>query len=254
MQKFTADTFYAIGTYLALHKQAVERQIAESSRDKKLSGESPLEKTPQGKVLTQIKTNCLTIGLTVSVKAVDHLMESVVHGTTLGYYLDILGQLERTISWEMGDRLFMFVPPERASFYDNKELLGKDVNAKFPSIQFDAVEAGNCYAAGRGTAVVFHLMRIMEVGVQSFGTKLGVPLADEKNWQNILDEVNKKIKALPPKDASTVKLSQASANLYSVKLAWRNEVMHPKDTYTLEEADTLIRQVRIFIEHLATIV
>ena len=49
-------------------------------------------------------------------------------------------------------------------------------------------------------------------------------------------------------------MSQASANLYAVKLAWRNEVMHPKDTYTLEEADNLIRQVRIFMGKLATIV
>lgn len=31
----------------------------------------------------------------------------------------------------------------------------------------------------------------------------------------------------------------------------RNEVMHPTDTYTLEEADNLIRQVRIFMEQLA---
>jgi hypothetical protein len=50
-----------------------------------------------------------------------------------------------------------------------------------------------------------------------------------------------------------VKLSQASANLYAVKLAWRNEVMHPKDTYTLEEAHNLIGQVKIFMGHLATI-
>ncbi len=148
----------------------------------------------------------------------------------------------------------MFVPPERAAYYDQPELFGKEVNAKFPDIQFDVVEAGNCYAAGRGTAVVFHLMRIMETGVQAFGTKLKVKLAGEKNWQNILDEVNKAIKALNPKDRGTVEMSQASANLYAVKLAWRNEVMHPKDTYTLEEADNLIRQVRIFMGKLATIV
>jgi uncharacterized phage protein gp47/JayE len=94
----------------------------------------------------------------------------------------------------------------------------------------------------------------METGVQAFGTKLKVKLAGEKNWQNILDEVNKAIKALNPKDRGTVEMSQASANLYAVKLAWRNEVMHPKDTYTLEEADNLIRQVRIFMGKLATIV
>ncbi len=166
----------------------------------------------------------------------------------------ILTHLEQTITWEMEDRLFTYIPPDHASRYDQKELFGKDVNAKFPTIQFDLVEAGNCYALGRGTAVVFHLMRIMETGVQAFGTKLGVALVDEKNWQNILDEINKQIKTLPPKELDTVKMSQAAANLYAVKLAWRNEVMHPKDTYTLEEADNLIRQVKIFMEQLATIV
>jgi hypothetical protein len=39
-----------------------------------------------------------------------------------------------------------------------------------------------------------------------------------------------------------------------VKLAWRNEVMHPNDTYTLEEAENLIRLVKVFMGQLATIV
>jgi hypothetical protein len=128
------------------------------------------------------------------------------------------------------------------------------VNKKFPAIQYDIVEAGNCYASGRSTAVVFQLMRIMEVGVQEFGKKLGVALATEKNWQNILDEINKAIKALYPKDLVTKEFAALSANPYSVKLAWRNEVMHPKDTYTLEEADNLIRQVKIFMEQLAKVI
>ena len=51
-------------------------------------------------------------------------------------------------------------------------------------------------------------MRVMETGVQEFGNKLGVSLAKDKNWQNILDEVNKAIKALPLKDPKTVELSQ----------------------------------------------
>jgi hypothetical protein len=113
------------------------------------------------------------------------------------------------------------------------------------------VEAGNCYATGRGTACVFHLMRIMEVGVQELGKSLGVATVNQKVWQNILDEVNKAIKGLDPKNPKTIELCQASANLYSVKLAWRNEVMHPKDIYTLEEAENLIRQVKIFMSHLA---
>jgi hypothetical protein len=172
---------------------------------------------------------------------------------SVGAFLDHFGQLENTIKWEMEDKLFMFVPPGRASFYDQGELFGREVNSKFPAIQFDVVEAGNCYASGRSTACVFHLMRIMETGVQQFGTKLGVVLATEKNWHNILEEINKAIKVLP-KSPATVEMSQASANLYAVKLAWRNEVMHPKDTYTMEEADNLIRQVKIFMQQLEKII
>jgi hypothetical protein len=94
----------------------------------------------------------------------------------------------------------------------------------------------------------------MEVGVQAFGNKLGVLLVTDKNWQNILDEINKGIKALPSKGVDTVDLSQAAANLYAVKLAWRNEVMHPSDKYTLEEARDLVGQVKLFMEQLAMLV
>ena len=96
-------------------------------------------------------------------------------------------------------------------------------------------------------------MRVMETGVQEFGNKLGVSLAKDKNWQNILDEVNKAIKALPLKDPKTVELSQTAANLYTVKLGWRNQVMHPKDTYTLEEAESILDAVKSFMVQLSKI-
>jgi hypothetical protein len=165
-----------------------------------------------------------------------------------------LRELQHLIEDEMEEKLFMHVPPERANFYEQPTLFGQAVNAKFPQTQYDIVEAGNCYASGRSTAAVFHLMRIMETGVQQLGNQLGVALTNEKNWQNILDEVNKAIKALNQKAPLTKELAAVSANLYSVKLAWRNEVMHPKDTYTLEEADNLIRQVKIFMDQLAKVV
>ena len=72
----------------------------------------------------------------------------------------------------------------------------------------------------------------VQVGVQEFGKKLGVTFVNEKQWHNILEEVNKAIKALP-KDPATIALCEVSANLYAVKVAWRNEVMHPKDTLRL---------------------
>jgi hypothetical protein len=155
---------------------------------------------------------------------------------------------------EIQSYTFFHMPQDRARYYDQRGLFGAEVIAKFPRVQFDVTEAGNCYSLGRGTACVFHLMRIMEVGVQEFGTRLGVQLTNEKNWQKILDEANRTIKMLPAKGSATVALCQVSANLYSVKLAWRNDVMHPNDTYTLEEAENLIQQVKLFMGQLAKIV
>jgi hypothetical protein len=94
----------------------------------------------------------------------------------------------------------------------------------------------------------------MEIGVQELGTKLGVQLASEKNWQNILDEMNKAIKNLPdkaPQEKDTRNLyAESAAHLYTVKLAWRNPVMHPKSTYSEEESRDIFNHVRSFIRQL----
>ncbi len=251
MQKFTADAFFTIGRSLAEIKNNYEKM---GNVDREIEARAHQDGTKGHQFLMAIKNSCQQIGLGISVRSVNYFFSLDATGMKVGQAIDLLEQLKRTITWEMQEKLFMFIPPEQAVFYDQPELFGKEVNSRFPSIQFDVIEAGNCYAAGRATAVVFHLMRIMEVGVQEFGNKLGINLVGEKVWQVILDGINPKIKALLPKDQRTVELAQAAANLYAVKLAWRNEVMHPKETYTLEEADNLIRQVRLFMENLATII
>ena len=202
--------------------------------------------------MKEVSQRCAELGLQVATSQANYIHQNA-QTLTNEQVASNLEHLDRTIQFEMGKHLFFFIAPMRAEYYDKLDLLGYGVLGKFSDVHYDIVEAGNCFAVGRSTAVVFHLMRIMEIGVQAFGTKLGVPLANEKNWQNILDEINKAIKALP-KSSQAVQMAQAAANLYAVKLAWRNEVMHPNDTYTLEEAENLIRLVKIFMEELATVV
>ena len=251
MQKFSAAVFYSIGKNLG----SIARGYSGSAKADEPMTADEVALSPA--ILQGIQSRCKEAGLHVSSALVENLKSAVENiGKIPMTRRDVstaLDHINDTVVIEMQQSLFMYIDQDRAKLYNKPELFGTVVNAKFPAVQFDIVEAGNCYASGRGTAVVFHLMRIMETGVQAFGTKLGVTLTDEKNWQNILDETDKAIKALP-KTPQRVEMSQASANLYAVKLAWLNEVMHPKDTYTLEEADNLIRQVKIFMEQLATIV
>lgn len=266
MEQFSARAFYQIGRLLGRLREGYSNPVptseesilfpaqrAEAALDRQLSAE---DRSGYCEFMSAVEKQCNAIGLKMSVIATSRAKskaESPDFGFTNRDADKELEKVDERIRDEMAGHLFMHVPQGQADYYDQKELFGLQVNTKFPGIQFDMVEAGNSYAAGRATACVFHLMRIMEVGVQEFGNKLGVPLANEKNWQNILDEINKAIRVLP-KSLHTVEMSQVSANLYAVKVAWRNEVMHPKDTYTLEEAENLIRQVKIFMGQLAAIV
>lgn len=248
MERYSAHMFYQVARLLenlaSLTTKTLENEFVP---DTMLEGDS--------KGMKSAAAMCDSVGLTLSSMYAGQSSEVLTLGkqVTFRERSERIKVLQDRIQDEMSLLLVMRIPVRQAEFYDKPELFGKAVNAKFPGIQFDVVEAGNCYATGRSTAVVFHLMRIMEMGVQAFGTKLGVSLAGEKNWQNILEETDKAIRALP-KSPQRIQMSQSSANLYAVKLAWRNEVMHPNDTYTLEEADNLIRQVKIFMEQLATIV
>ena len=147
---------------------------------------------------------------------------------------------------------FFYIPIERAKLFDEKEPFGPLVSKKFPILTEDIQEAHRCYASGRYTATVFHLMRIMEVAVQRLGKKLRVQNVKNLVWQVILDQINSAISLLPAKSAKTKKFAAVAGHLYNVKLAWRNEVMHPKATYTEEEAENLLSLVKIFMAEVSS--
>jgi hypothetical protein len=162
--------------------------------------------------------------------------------------------MERILD-ELDGLVFVHVPPQLSDYYMNDCLFGAAVAKKFPKMTNDIQEAGRCFAIGRHTATVFHLMRVMEASVQYLGKRLSITLA-RKNWHNILDEVDKAIKNMPVttsrQKARRDKFAEASAHLRMVKDAWRNNVMHPKESYTEEEAERVFRNVKDFMVHIAT--
>jgi hypothetical protein len=207
-------------------------------------------------ILSSVEKHCESIGLKLAAEAARDYRVELESGKIKTYSdaSEAIGTLDKIITLQLRENLFMFISPDRAALYAKPQLFGEAVNKRFSGCQYDIEESGNCYAAGRGTACAFHLMRVMEVAVQEFGTSLGIALTNEKNWQNILDEINKAIRALSGKHGRTIALSQAAAHLYNVKVAWRNPTMHPKITYTLEEAADLISTVKAFMNELAQVV
>ena len=168
-----------------------------------------------------------------------------------------LVELQKELANRMYDECCLMhcvsLTPEETAFFDPKApIFGIDVEDKLPSIGEDISEAGKCLGLRRPTAAVFHLMRVMEVGVQKFGEKLGLTFIDQKVWQIILDGINLEIKKLG-KTPDAKLYAGMSAHLFNVKLAWRNEAMHPKATYTVDEAEAIFNAVRAFMRELISL-
>jgi hypothetical protein len=250
MEKFSAESFYEIGKFLGKMSELFgdntgtsNERLSQLNRKEDLQGE-----------IEWILEQCQNLDLKTSINCAANFIDKIEQPDfTMGEACRLFEQLGNVIQWEMQTVLFFHLPSSQAEFYDKKELFGSKVSERFPNLESDVVEAGNCLALGRGTACVFHLMRVMETGVQELGSFLGIGGAYEKNWQPILDGVNKAIRVLPHKGPHTAALSEVAANLYSVKLAWRNEVMHPKATYTAEEAKDVLRQVKLFMGNLVDV-
>lgn len=207
-----------------------------------------------GGTLGELHREAQRLGL----RAVDRQLERVKEhfgsaGATTATMRPMLVEVYNRMLETLEDSFFLSVPAENVPLYRSTEpLFGPEVAAKFSDMAEDIDEAGKCLALNRSTAAVFHLMRVVELGVRRFGDKLGATLTEEKNWQSILNDINSAIKAMDHKLPQTKAYAATSAHLYNVKIAWRNEVMHPKQTYTEEEARAIFGAVRTFIRDLAS--
>jgi len=181
-----------------------------------------------------------------------------------------IDEIQRTVRREMRTVLFMYIPSASAEYYDsfgrkkrlerNEEapLFGNEVETKFASSTYDVAEAGNCLAASRYTACVFHLMRVLEIGLAALAKVFGVS-ADHRNWHPIIDQVESKIREMggDPNRSANWKddqefYSQAASHFMILKDAWRNYTAHTRGKYTEEEALMTFRNTRGFMQKLAT--
>jgi hypothetical protein len=145
-------------------------------------------------------------------------------------------------------------------FFADPNLFGEQVAKAFPSTIVDIEEAGKCLALDRNTACVFHLMRVMESGLNALGASIGDPKLDPNTnptWERFLArgrvELEKNPAARSPEwQAKGDFFADALANLRAVRTAWRNPAMHVRGAYDEEKALDIFHAVRGFMRHLAT--
>jgi hypothetical protein len=163
----------------------------------------------------------------------------------------------------MDSKKFMFVPADQASYWENSAIFGDDFLAEFGAAAgVEAVEAGNCFAAGRWTACVFHCTRVAEYGLRKLAKRLKVTLSDKGkrlpleygDWSKVIGAIRKKIddmRKLPlgPKKAEALRrYSDLADRCEYMKDIWRNEVSHTRRLYGKNESLGVINRVQGFIQ------
>jgi len=127
----------------------------------------------------------------------------------------------------------------------------------FPSAEKDIKSAIDLWALSHPTASVFHVMRIIEIGIGCLAKDVGRTF-DVQNWQNIINEIDSEIKKLgktlqkgKSKNERLQFLSEATSELTFLKDGWRNYVSHNKVKYFDEDAYSALEHGHRFMKKLA---
>jgi hypothetical protein len=128
----------------------------------------------------------------------------------------------------------------------------------FRSAKFDALESFKALALGRNTASVFHLMRVLELGLRPLGAVFNVSL-DHTNWGKAIEQIESHVremhkdpiwKARPDCKELQEFYSQASSHFVVFKDAWRNYTAHVRGKFDEQEAADIMTAVRAFMQKL----
>lgn len=97
----------------------------------------------------------------------------------------------------------------------------------------------------------------MEHCVESLGARLGATVIDKNNigleWGPMVANINGKIDKLPNGDEKA-ELAAVASLLHYVRIAWRNPTMHPKSSYTDEEALDVFLSTKAFVGKLSDLI
>ncbi len=173
-------------------------------------------------------------------------------GHTQDEIVVLLGELSNRLRDDLDQQWFFHVRPENVDSYRSTTPFGQPVFDGFKPARSDIEAASKCLALAQNTACVFHLMRAMESIVKQLCETLGVEEV-EVEWGPLLGSLKPKIEAMK-KDEKRKKWLEVHSLLYNVKEAWRNETMHPKASYSDEEAAEIYTAVKAFTKSFVSLV
>ena len=232
---------------------AVTKDLDDKARNKALSS------------LKRVVEEFSGVGMRITAETTSEIiaeLENTRHRHNFQWLRDQVKTIQELSKKEIAGKAFFYVPAERIKFFpkmSDPHIFGLAVSDAFPSAMFDITESGACLALDRGSACVFHLMRVLEIGLRVLGAKFDVSL-DHRNWAPAIEEIESKVrqihkdpiwKALPECKEQQEFYAQAASHFGILKDAWRNYTMHVRGKYTEEEAERVFQSTKAFMQKLA---
>jgi hypothetical protein len=169
-------------------------------------------------------------------------------------------ELRRHLFTESREIVCECLGKEKAKYHN--ATFGPVVEMAFPSASDEIKEASTCYALGRSTAAVFHLMRAAERGLRALAVAVNAlptsPTAkpiELENWDPIIGRIgdasatfiqeceNKKLHI--EKANAKAFFNATLADYYAFKDAIRNILMHDRSGGTYDEFQALSARNRV---------
>ena len=176
-------------------------------------------------------------------------------------------ELRNIIFDEMNQQLFLWVPQDRAKFYEypqhvrdwdeTQRAIEGPIAGRFKNAANEIYSARKCYALARWTACVFHLMRACEVGIKAIYKTLNIPpprLAD--SWGNLLKPMDEQLQKKPSDRYGEWAnhpgfFDHATNDVRAIKRAWRDTTMHVETNYDESGARKALDAVTSFFVHVS---
>lgn len=262
-----AESFYHVGNALGFITSYVaddsfEQEYPERAKELKLTVAQNVARAYS----EEVERTCAALDLEFAVNAARRLRKAATkedYGSpTLESIRSAVQEVDHIVRDELAKRELFFVPSDRAHFY-NEPLSGwGELEKAFPSAVFDAEEAAKCLALDRGTACVFHCMRILQIGMASMARAMNASITnpEDQNWSRVIESINARLREVQPGYAKASEMSEDDRRFFAqpalqfmyFKDAFRNYVMHRPMKFDAKGAESVFNHTRETMALLAT--
>lgn len=170
---------------------------------------------------------------------------------TLSQMFRFDAELNKRIEHELKRRKFYQLKPELAPLFEDDRPFGDSVFDSFPSARHDLREACRSFACERYDATVYHLSRALEVPLKCLSASLRIKYSP--GWAAYIKRIDKQLQNTTIRISGRRRsfLSNASVLLWSVKDAWRNDVVHAGTCYGPDQTRQIFDSTKALMQHFA---